>query len=84
MLATGLKSNGRQKQIATLLVSYYNTDDVQNGSLESLSQAPALNGIRPRLELTSQQRFREQLEKMVRTCKVLEKDIKAYMAGTRC
>jgi Gti1/Pac2 family transcription factor len=68
----GFKPNGLVKKTMSVtvqgvthhLVSYYNMDDVKNGLLEPPSQAPALSGIRPRLELTSKQSFRAPLEEM--------------------
>jgi hypothetical protein len=71
----GFKPNGLVKKTMSVtvqgvthhLVSYYNMDDVKNGLLEPPSQAPALNGIRPRPELISKQSFRAPLEEMDET-----------------
>lgn len=66
----GFKENGLVKKTMSVtvqgvthhLVSYYNVQDVINGSLRSPSQTENLQYIRPRLELTAKQSFRSPIE----------------------
>ena len=66
----GFKENGLVKKTMSVtvqgvthhLVSYYNVQDVINGTLRAPSQTDTLQFIRPRMELTSKQSFRSPIE----------------------
>jgi Gti1/Pac2 family transcription factor len=66
----GFKADGLVKKTMSVtvqgvthhLVSYYSVSDVINGHLRTPSQTEALNYVRPRPELTSNQSFRSPLE----------------------
>lgn len=66
----GFKENGLVKKTMSVtvqgvthhLVSYYNVQDVLNGTLRAPSQIESLSFIRPRMELLTKQSFRSPIE----------------------